>query len=56
MQGFDCKINSLALGGALLHATGQTGKHKHKAFPSQLQSLGAATCSLKEKVLPLLLY
>ena len=33
---------------------GQTGEHKHRAFPSRWQSLWAATCSLEKKVLPLL--
>ena len=35
---------------------GWTGKHKHRAFPSRLQSLRAATCLLEENVLPLLKY
>ena len=30
---------------------GRTGKHKHRAFSSRLQSLLAATCSLEEKML-----
>ena len=35
---------------------GLTGKHKHREYPSLLQSLLATTGSLEEKVLPLLLY
>ena len=34
---------------------GWTSKHKHRAFPSRLQSQLAATGLLEEKVLPLLL-
>ena len=32
----------------------QTGEHNHRAFPSLLQSLWAATGSLEENMLPLL--
>ena len=35
---------------------GWMGKHKHKVFPSQLQSLLAMTGSLEEKLSPLLQY
>ena len=35
---------------------GRTGEIKHRAFPSQRQSLRAATCSLEENLLPLLRY
>ena len=35
---------------------GQMGEHKHRVFPSLLQSLWAATGSLEENMLPLLLY
>ena len=35
---------------------GRTGEHKHRAFPSQWQSLLAATGSLEENMLPLLRY
>ena len=35
---------------------GRTGKHKHRVFPSQLQSLLAATCLLEENMLPRLQY
>ena len=35
---------------------GRTGEHKHRAFPSRLQSLLAAAGSLEENMLPLLLY
>ena len=34
--------------------SGRTGEHKHRAFPSQLQSQLAATSSLEENMLPLL--
>ena len=34
---------------------GRTVKHQHRAFPSWRQLLLAATASLEEKVLPLLL-
>ena len=36
--------------------TGNSGKHKHREFPSLRQLLLAATSSLEEKLLPLLLY
>ena len=39
-----------------LHARGRTGKHIHRAFPSRLPSLLAATGSLEENMLPLLPY
>ena len=50
----------LGPGASLQHSlepwTGQTGEHKNRAFPSQLQSLLAITGSLQDEVLPLVLY
>ena len=37
-------------------SAGLTGEHKHRAFPSRLQSLRATTSSLEENMLPLLRY
>ena len=51
------KINCQALGAALLLCLhGLDWQHKHKEFPSQLQSLLAVTGSLEENMLLLLLY
>ena len=35
---------------------GQTGKHRHRAFPSQRQLLLVTTSSIEENMLPLLRY
>ena len=58
IEGFDCKINAKLLGPRSGTAwVGLTGEHKHRVFPSRLESLlAAATGSLEENVLPLLLY
>ena len=51
IKGFYCsKINGPALKAALQHSLCRSEwKHKHRVFPSELQSLPAATCSLEEK-------
>ena len=56
-QGFDSKSMAKLLGprsGTV--CAGRTGEHKHRAIPSRLQSLRAATGSLEQKLLPLLRY
>ena len=57
IEGLEGKINCQALGAALLLCLhGLDWQHKHKEFPSQLQSLLAVTGSLEENMLLLLLY
>ena len=57
IEEFNCKIKAKLLGqGSFTAWAGLTGKHKHRAFPSRLQSLLAATCSLEENMLRLLRY
>ena len=57
IEGLDCKVNAAELLGPCSGTAwaGRTGKYKHRAFPSLLQSLRAATGSagresLDEKV------
>ena len=57
IEGLEVKINGQAFEAALRHCLLRSDRqHKHRVIPSLWQLLLAATCSLEENVLPLLLY